>query len=284
MFASLEQTPSAVIFYDSERKLQTFEDIKDMEEVPYDMARFAEALADADLVILSNTKFCEPFLAPVKESGKKLVVNFNGLDRENELDQKFLTAADIVYVSDDEIKSDPYEAMRIMSEEYSMECGILGMGKAGLLMYTRADNMVVPYPAVHIKEVVNTVGAGNALLSCFLHYYHKNGNYHEAIKYALMFAAYKIGYMGPVSGIVICLIKNLIHLTITTTSGVGELSNFILGVAFVLPAGLIYKFKKNRKGALIGSLAGALFKISLRKIPFIHYFLGRLRIRCGLYQ
>lgn len=65
--------------------------------------------------------------------------------------------------------------------------------------------------------------------------------------------------MGPVSGIVICLIKNLIHLTITTTSGVGELSNFILGVAFVLPAGLIYKFKKNRKGALIGSLAGALF-------------------------
>ena len=200
VFASLEQTPSAVIFYDSERKLQTFEDINDMEEVPYDMARFAEALADADLVILSNTKFCEPFLAPVKESGKKLVVNFNGLDRENELDQKFLTVADIIYVSDDEIKSDPYEAMRIMSEEYSMECGILGMGKAGLLMYTRADNMVVPYPAVHIKEVVNTVGAGNALLSCFLHYYHKNGNYHEAIKYALMFAAYKIGYVGTSKG------------------------------------------------------------------------------------
>lgn len=70
-------------------------------------------------------------MAPVKESGKKLVVNFNGLDRENELDQKFLTVADIIYVSDDEIKSDPYEAMRIMSEEYSMECGILGMGKPG---------------------------------------------------------------------------------------------------------------------------------------------------------
>ena len=46
--------------------------------------------------------------------------------------------------------------------------------------------------------------------------------------------------MGPVSGIVICLIKYLIHLTITTTSGVGELSNFIHGVAFVLPAGLIF--------------------------------------------
>lgn len=63
--------------------------------------------------------------------------------------------------------------------------------------------------------------------------------------------------MGPVCGIVVCLIKNVLHLFITTTGGVGELSNFILGVAFVLPAGLIYRHKKSRKSALIGSLAGA---------------------------
>lgn len=63
--------------------------------------------------------------------------------------------------------------------------------------------------------------------------------------------------MGPVCGVIICLIKNLLHLTITSTGGVGELSNFILGAAFVLPAGLIYKYKKSRKNALIGSLLGA---------------------------
>ena len=65
--------------------------------------------------------------------------------------------------------------------------------------------------------------------------------------------------MGPLCGVVVCLIKNVLHLFITTTGGVGELSNFILGVAFVLPAGLIYKHKKNRKSALVGSLAGAAF-------------------------
>ena len=65
--------------------------------------------------------------------------------------------------------------------------------------------------------------------------------------------------MGPLCGVVVCLIKNVLHLFITTTGGVGELSNFILGVAFVLPAGLIYKHKKNRKSALIGSLTGAAF-------------------------
>lgn len=64
--------------------------------------------------------------------------------------------------------------------------------------------------------------------------------------------------MGPLSGVVVCLVKNLVNLLFTTTGGVGELSNFILGVMFVLPAGLIYHKMKSRKGALIGSLVGAL--------------------------
>ncbi|MBQ4293798.1 MAG: ECF transporter S component [Lachnospiraceae bacterium] len=63
--------------------------------------------------------------------------------------------------------------------------------------------------------------------------------------------------MGPVAGVVICLVKNLLHLLMTTTGGVGELSNFILGAAFVLPAGLIYYRRKTKKTALIGSLVGA---------------------------
>lgn len=63
--------------------------------------------------------------------------------------------------------------------------------------------------------------------------------------------------MGPACGVMVCLIKNLLHLLMTTTGGVGELSNFVLGAAFVLPAGLIYKHKKNKKNAVIGSLVGA---------------------------
>lgn len=64
--------------------------------------------------------------------------------------------------------------------------------------------------------------------------------------------------MGPVCGVLVCLIKNVLHLFITTTGGVGELSNFILGAVFVLPAGLIYQRRKSKKNALLGSLLGAL--------------------------
>lgn len=64
--------------------------------------------------------------------------------------------------------------------------------------------------------------------------------------------------MGPLEGVVICLIKNLLHLLQSSTGGVGELSNFILGATFVCIAGLIYRAKKTRMGALIGSIVGAL--------------------------
>ncbi len=63
--------------------------------------------------------------------------------------------------------------------------------------------------------------------------------------------------LGPVCGVLICLIKNVLHLFITSTGGVGELSNFILGVVFVLPAGLLYRHRKSRKNALAGALLGA---------------------------
>lgn len=63
---------------------------------------------------------------------------------------------------------------------------------------------------------------------------------------------------GPFYGILVCLIKNLLHLPMTGSAGVGELANFILGAIFVGVAGAIYKKNKSRKGALIGSLIGAL--------------------------
>ncbi|MBQ9360243.1 MAG: ECF transporter S component [Lachnospiraceae bacterium] len=62
---------------------------------------------------------------------------------------------------------------------------------------------------------------------------------------------------GPLWGVAVCLIKNLLHLMNTQTGGVGELSNFILGACFVFVSGLIYIKIHTKKGALIGSLIGA---------------------------
>ncbi len=76
--------------------------------------------------------------------------------------------------------------------------------------------------------------------------------------------------IGPVSGVIVCFIKNLINLMFTTTAGVGELSNFVLGACLVLSAGLIYKKMKTRKGALIGAIVGSLI-MAVLSIPWNYY-------------
>jgi riboflavin transporter len=65
--------------------------------------------------------------------------------------------------------------------------------------------------------------------------------------------------MGPVAGILIQLVKNLLHfMTKSWSGGVGELANFMVGIFYVVPAALVYHYKKDRKHAIIGVLVGTL--------------------------
>ena len=63
---------------------------------------------------------------------------------------------------------------------------------------------------------------------------------------------------GPVAGVMVEFCKILLNLLMdsTTTAFVGELANFCVGCAYVLPASMIYLYKKNRKSAVIACLAG----------------------------
>lgn len=64
--------------------------------------------------------------------------------------------------------------------------------------------------------------------------------------------------MGPMAGVSIEGIKVVLEIIFkgTTTGGVGELSNFLVGCAFVVPASLIYHYKKSYRTAFIGLLVG----------------------------
>ena len=96
--------------------------------------------------------------------------------------------------------------------------------------------------------------------------------------------------LGPASGVAVCLIKNLINVFSTTTGGVGELANFLMGIFFVLPAGWIYRRKKTRKGAMIAAIIGAI-SMAVFGVP-INYFISYpfytsfmpLDVIIGMYQ
>lgn len=63
--------------------------------------------------------------------------------------------------------------------------------------------------------------------------------------------------MGPTSGVIVTVLKILLKLPFTTTACVGELADLVLGIMFVLPSSLIYRFHRTKKGALIGLLVGS---------------------------
>jgi len=77
--------------------------------------------------------------------------------------------------------------------------------------------------------------------------------------------------MGPVAGVLIELIKNLLHLINTTTGGVGDLANFIVGAAYVFTVSLFYQRHKTKKGAIIGLLIGIAAIVAAGAI--VNYFI-----------
>lgn len=78
---------------------------------------------------------------------------------------------------------------------------------------------------------------------------------------------------GPWTGVLICLIRNVIHIIVSQSGAIGELSNFILGAFFAMTAGLIYKKMANIKGAVIGAITGSVVMgiVSLPSNYFIIY-------------
>ncbi|WP_378954433.1 ECF transporter S component [Pelosinus sp. sgz500959] len=77
--------------------------------------------------------------------------------------------------------------------------------------------------------------------------------------------------LGPMAGVLIELIKNVLHLGNTHTMGIGEIANFLVGVSFIVPAGYFYQKKSSRKGAIL-SLAIATFTMMI-SASVLNYFI-----------
>lgn len=66
--------------------------------------------------------------------------------------------------------------------------------------------------------------------------------------------------LGPLWGAVIAFVKIALNFVLngTTTVGIGELANLLFSLAYVLPAGIIYRFKRTKKGAVLSLISGTL--------------------------
>ncbi len=84
--------------------------------------------------------------------------------------------------------------------------------------------------------------------------------------------------MGPVPGLIILALKSLIGLLHSSSAGVGELADFIMGAALVLPAAVIYHRGKSRRSALVGMAVGTLcmivVSVFVNKFIMLPFYMG----------
>lgn len=196
---ALQATPSSVVLYDEEGKRQIYCDLKDIQDKAYD---FEEALyTDCDLVVACNTNFNRELLVKAKEAGKIIATDVHVLgDIEDEYNYDFMKHANILFLSDENIKTDYKKFIQSIEDKFGNDIIVLGMGKKGALMYVKAADRFYELPAVDVTKVVNTVGAGDALFSAFIHFYAKGLDSIDCLKRAEIFAAYKIGFDGASVG------------------------------------------------------------------------------------
>jgi len=195
-----ENTSQSVILY-NENKRKIICDLKNVQEIKYPIEKVDEIINTIDIAILCNINYSRELLKKVKNYGKTIATDVHVLDDINDKYSKdFMAYSDILFLSNEKILGREKEFLKKIIETYSNKIIVIGLGEKGVLMYIREDNKIKQYPAVKTRDIVNTVGAGDALFASFIYLYNKTKDPYYAIEKATIFASYKIGEDGAAQG------------------------------------------------------------------------------------
>jgi len=195
----MTETPCSVVLYDETGRRQVYSDMKDMQEQSYP---FDESLlADIDAVVACNVNFNRPLLAMAKATGKLVATDVHVLSRvDDEYNRDFLQAADVLFLSDEGVGEDHRGFLWSLAQTYQPRVIVMGRGSQGASLYDRERQLFLDVPTVQVLPVVNTVGAGDALFSAFVHFFVGGMEPLEALIRAELFASAKIGVSGASKG------------------------------------------------------------------------------------
>ncbi len=196
---TLRNTPLSVILYDKDGKRRVFCDLKDIQERSYKFTDFN--LKEYDLIAACNINFSRPLLHSAKESGVKIATDVHVLGNVwDDYNREFMECADVLFMSNEAVVGHEEGFIRQLADTYRNEIIVIGCGNNGAVMYVRDGNRVLRQGASKTDRIVNTVGAGDALFSCFVSLYAKGYAPERCLRLAQSFAAHKIGLDGASLG------------------------------------------------------------------------------------
>jgi ribokinase len=200
---NLSSTPQTVALFDAGGKRKIYCDLKEIQDSSYDEEIFKKTSENASIVCLCNINFSRNLLKIAKDTNKIIATDVQVLgDIHDTYNTDYMRYANILFFSNENINGSIEKFVKSISDEYNNDIIVVGLGSEGALLYVRRDNYMKRYKAIKTRGVVNTIGAGDSLFSCFIHFYAKDFNPYEAIKKAIVFASYKIGVASAADGFV----------------------------------------------------------------------------------
>jgi ribokinase len=198
---ALTHTAQSVILYYGEGRRQIYTDLKDIQERAYPPERFEQAAADCEWLALCNINYSRPMLAWALKAGKAVATDVHTIsDLDDPYNCDFMRAARVLFMSDERLPAAPQEWARRIWDRFGAEIVVIGLGAQGALLALRREHSIEHFPAVTTRPVVNSIGAGDALFSAFLHAYAQSGDPRLSLRKAMVFASYKIGVVSAADG------------------------------------------------------------------------------------
>ena len=196
----LEQTVQSCILYNNDvRKIIL--DLKNIQEIKYPTDYVKKIIDQIDIGILCNINFSRDFLKVFRDNRKIIATDVHVIsDINDEYNYDYIKYSNILFLSNENILGNEIHFMEQLIQSFNHEIIVITKADKGLLIYTRKNKCIKHFPSVKTREIVNTIGAGDALFSCFIHYYNKTRDPYYSIEKAIIFASYKIGENGGSKG------------------------------------------------------------------------------------
>ncbi len=201
VLSALPATAQSVILFDPQGQRQIYVDLKDIQEQAYPGRLYQESASGCDWLVLCNINFSRPMLAQARQAGQPVATDVHAIsDLDDPYDRDFMQAAQVLFMSDERLPAPPAEWARRIWDRFGTDVVVIGMGGQGALLAVRRDRAIQRFPAVYTRPVVNSIGAGDALFSAFLHVYSQTGDPYLSLRKAMVFASYKIGVASAAEG------------------------------------------------------------------------------------
>lgn len=203
LLSILPQTAQSVIIFEKGGRRQIHTDLKNIQDQDYPYEIYSQAVDDCDLCILCNINFNRHLLAAARSKKNTIATDVHAIhDLEDPYNRDFMAAADILFLSHENLSIPPQNFIQSLWERYQNSIIVIGMGDQGAMLGIKENHTINQVPAIQTRPILNTIGAGDALFSAFLHTYQTTQDPILSLQKAVLFSSYKIGSIGAAEGFI----------------------------------------------------------------------------------